>query len=120
MTEPNVRIVACPACKALNRVPAARCRWVAARVETALARADAFDTVVLDPPREGCSAAVSQRLFGELRPSLAVYVSCNPEALASELPAILKAGYRINDVRAVDMFPHTDHIEAVVLLSRRD
>jgi tRNA/tmRNA/rRNA uracil-C5-methylase (TrmA/RlmC/RlmD family) len=54
-----------------------------------------------------------------MRPACAVYVSCNVEALATELPIILEAGYRVESVRAVDMFPHTDHIEVVVRLTRR-
>jgi len=47
-----------------------------------------------------------------------VYVSCNPDALAKELPVILKTGYRITGVQAVDMFPHTDHIETVMAFER--
>ena len=58
-------------------------------------------------------------LIHDIRPAHAVYVSCNPEALAAELPQILDAGYRVDDLKAVDMFPHTDHIEALVTLSRR-
>jgi len=45
-------------------------------------------------------------------------VSCNPDALAKELPVILKTGYRIVRVQPVDMFPHTDHIETVVTFDR--
>ena len=52
------------------------------------------------------------------RPSRVVYVSCNPEALAHELPAILDAGYRAERILPVDMFPHTDHVETVVVLAR--
>jgi 23S rRNA (uracil1939-C5)-methyltransferase len=107
------------ASRALNRIPAARCRWVAARVETALARTNAFDTVVLDPPREGCSAAVSQRLFGELRPSLAIYVSCNPETLARDLASAAGHGYAVESLQPVDMFPHTPHVETVAVVRRR-
>jgi 23S rRNA (uracil1939-C5)-methyltransferase len=46
-------------------------------------------------------------------------VSCNPEALAAELPGILKAGYRVTRAQAVDMFPHTEHIETVMVFERR-
>jgi 23S rRNA (uracil1939-C5)-methyltransferase len=45
-----------------------------------------------------------------------VYVSCNPEALAAELPAIVQEGYQVRRVQPVDMFPHTTHIETVVTL----
>ena len=107
------------ASRALNRIPPAQCRWVAATVETALARVDAFDTVVLDPPREGCSAQVAQRLFAERRPSLAVYVSCNPETLARDLAVAAGQGYGVESLQPVDMFPHTSHVETVAVLRRR-
>ena len=54
-----------------------------------------------------------------MKPQSAVYVSCNPEALAVELPAIVDAGYAVSRVQAVDMFPHTTHIETVVQLERQ-
>jgi len=47
-------------------------------------------------------------------------VSCSPEALANELPAIVDAGSRVVRVQPVDMFPHTEHIETVVTLDRRN
>jgi 23S rRNA (uracil1939-C5)-methyltransferase len=106
------------ASRALNRIPPARCRWVAANVETALGRAPAHETVVLDPPREGCSAAVLQRLFAERRPSLAVYVSCNPDTLARDLAFAAARGYRVESLQPVDMFPHTAHVETVAVLTR--
>ena len=57
-------------------------------------------------------------VFERIRPPRAVYVSCNPDALAKELPVILKAGYRVTRVQPVDMFPHTEHIETVVSFAR--
>jgi 23S rRNA (uracil1939-C5)-methyltransferase len=104
----------------MNHIPAGRIRFVPARVEEGLARLPRGDwsTVVLDPPREGCSAAVIKKVFVELHPSRVVYVSCNPAALATELPAMLGAGYRIDGIRAVDMFPHTEHIETVLRLEK--
>ena len=59
-----------------------------------------------------------QCVFRELRPHRAIYVSCNPEAFASELPAMLDAGYTLDRVQPVDMFPHTDHVELVATLNR--
>jgi 23S rRNA (uracil1939-C5)-methyltransferase len=100
----------------LNRVPAGHVTFIAGRVEE-LVRGQ-FDAVVLDPPRQGCPPAVLAAVFGRMRPIKAVYVSCNPEALAGELPVILKAGYRVTRVQAVDMFPHTNHIETVIAFSR--
>jgi 23S rRNA (uracil1939-C5)-methyltransferase len=104
----------------LNRLPPGRIRFIASRVEDALARAgkDPWDAVVLDPPRQGCPAAVIAGVFEHIRPARVVYVSCNPDALAKELPVILKTGYRVTRVQPVDMFPHTDHIETVVSFAR--
>jgi len=104
----------------LNRLPAGQITFVAARVEDALARAsrEAWDAVVLDPPRQGCPPPVLAAVFDRIRPARAVYVSCNPEALAEELPVILKSGYRATRVQPVDMFPHTDHIETVISFAR--
>jgi 23S rRNA (uracil1939-C5)-methyltransferase len=104
----------------LNRIPGSRVRFVSARVEEGLARVprEAWEGVVLDPPRQGCPLPVLANVFEGIAPSRAAYVSCNPEMLAVELPVILKTGYRIEDIRAVDMFPHTDHIETIVFLRR--
>ncbi|MEO8678583.1 MAG: RsmD family RNA methyltransferase [Vicinamibacterales bacterium] len=104
----------------LNRVPDGSVRAICSRVEDALPRVakSQWDAVVLDPPREGCSPEVLEGVFLHMAPPRAVMVSCNPEALARELPFVLKAGYRVVKVQAVDMFPHTEHIETVVTFSR--
>ena len=57
-------------------------------------------------------------VFETIAPQRAVYVSCNPDALAQDLPVILKAGYLVTQLQAVDMFPHTDHIETVAVFTR--
>ena len=100
----------------LNRLPDGQVRFVAGRVED-LVRGE-FDAVVLDPPRQGCPPAVLAAVFEKMRPAKAVYVSCNPDALAAELPVIRNAGYRVTRAQAVDMFPHTNHIETVMALTR--
>jgi 23S rRNA (uracil1939-C5)-methyltransferase len=102
----------------LNRIPAARCRFLARRVETALSSIHTSEAAVLDPPREGCSAEVLDAVFGRLRPRTAVYISCNPEALARDLARVAAHRYRIHSMQPVDMFPHTAHIETVVVLYR--
>ena len=104
----------------LNRIPDGRIRLMTSSVEDALPRVvrDPWDAVILDPPRQGCPPEVLAAVFEGIVPARAVYVSCNPEALAAELPVILKAGYRVRRIQAVDMFPHTDHIETVVALAR--
>ncbi len=104
----------------LNRLPSGRVRFLAARVEDALARVakDPWDVVVLDPPRQGCPPAVLSAVFETIRPPRVVYVSCNPDALAAELPVILNTGYRVTRAQPVDMFPHTEHIETVMAFER--
>jgi 23S rRNA (uracil1939-C5)-methyltransferase len=106
----------------LNRIPNRQVRFISARVEDGLAmiRREAWDAVILDPPRQGCPKPVLSAVFERIAPPRAVYVSCNPDALALELPVIQNAGYRIEQIQAVDMFPHTDHIETVVRLVRKN
>lgn len=105
---------------ALNRIPQARVSFVAARTEDYLRRVrHAPDLVVLDPPRQGCAPGVLDGVFRDLRPKRAIYVSCNPDAFGAELPAMFDAGYRLDRVQPVDMFPHTDHVELVATLSLR-
>lgn len=101
----------------LNRIPPGQVRFIAGRVEELIA--GAFDAVVMDPPRQGCPPRVLAAVFERMRPATVVYVSCNPDALAAELPVILKAGYRVRRAQAVDMFPHTNHIETVMAFERR-
>jgi len=102
-----------------NRIPMERCRFVAKPVETALARVHTASAVILDPPRGGCAQAVLEAVFERIRPTRAVYVSCSPEALARDLAYIAETGYAIDSVQPVDMFPHTAHVETVVVLTRR-
>ena len=74
------------------------------------------DVVFMDPPRAGSDRAFLSALT-EIRPSRIVYISCNPETLARDLGFLTKGGYRVRKIQPVDMFPHTEHIETVVLLS---
>jgi 23S rRNA (uracil1939-C5)-methyltransferase len=103
-----------------NQVAEERLKLVCASVEKALPHLEpgAFDVVILDPPREGSPPAVIRDVFERLRPARGILVSCNPEALARELPIAVAAGYRVRRVQPVDMFPHTPHVEAVAVLER--
>lgn len=108
------------ASRRLNAIAEQQCQFIPRRVEDTLRTLrQRFDAVVLDPPRAGCSADVIRRVFESLRPPLAVYVSCNPEALARDSKAIVTCGYEIVSLQPVDMFPHTAHVETVVTLRRR-
>ena len=106
------------ASRELNRIAEGRCRFVASPVERVVRRRMTADAVVLDPPREGCSRGVLDAVFGVLAPQTGVYVSCDPETLARDLAIIAARGYAIRSIQPVDMFPHTPHIEAVVVLDR--
>ena len=90
---------------------------MARRVEDALSAGRGSDVVILDPPREGCAPPVINAVFGSLRPRTGVYVSCNPEALAVDLAAIVALGYKVRSVQPVDMFPHTPHVETVAVVA---
>jgi 23S rRNA (uracil1939-C5)-methyltransferase len=104
----------------LNRIPAEQVRLVPRRVEDALSRIgrEQFEVVVLDPPRQGCPDTVIDRVCA-LGTGRIVYVSCNPEQLATEQPRFRQGGFRLAGIRGVDMFPHTEHIEAVALFERQ-
>lgn len=73
------------------------------------------DIIILDPPRKGCDAPLIKKIV-DAAPKRIVYVSCNPSTLARD--AALFEGYGIEKVMGVDMFPHTTHVETVVLMSR--
>jgi 23S rRNA (uracil1939-C5)-methyltransferase len=75
------------------------------------------DVVITDPPRAGMHGDVIARL-NELLPQRIVYVSCNPATQARDVQ-LLSENYEVKKVRPVDMFPHTHHVESVVLLERR-
>ncbi len=73
--------------------------------------------VVLDPPRSGVGVAATARV-AELQPAAVVYVACDPVALARDLAAFREHGYEAQTVRAVDLFPHSHHVESVTVLRR--
>jgi 23S rRNA (uracil1939-C5)-methyltransferase len=75
------------------------------------------ELVVLDPPRSGLGERVA-RLVGTLNAPRVVYVSCDPVTLARDLVPLLAAGYRIEQMHLVDLFPQTYHLETVAHLVR--
>ena len=76
-----------------------------------------IDILILDPPRSGMTKKALKRLL-LLNTQYMIYVSCNPTTLARDLEKIKEVGYDIQEVRAVDMFPQTFHVETVVLLNK--
>lgn len=77
------------------------------------------DTVLLDPPRKGCDESALQTI-ASMKPNRLIYVSCNPASLARDLAFLSQEGYEIKKIEAFDLFPHTTHVETVVLMSRVD
>lgn len=75
------------------------------------------DVMIVDPPRAGMHQDVVDTIL-RAAPERIVYVSCNPATQARDL-ALLDAEYGVEAVQPVDMFPHTHHVENVVLLTRR-
>ncbi len=76
-----------------------------------------FDLVVLDPPRTGASPEI-MRLIAQTQPRAIAYVSCDGATLARDLRAAAEAGYRLERLRAFDLFPMTAHLECLALLTR--
>ena len=76
---------------------------------------EVLDLVVLDPPRSGLDKRELELLIKN-KPERIVYVSCNPSTLARDLRQLVKNGYELENIRLVDMFPQTYHIESVSFL----
>ena len=76
-----------------------------------------FDAVIMDPPRKG-SDEKFLGILNKTKPKKIVYVSCDPATLARDLKYLSKE-YNVVDVTPVDMFPHTSHVETVVLLEKK-
>jgi len=96
-------------------------RFFAGDVRLALAelvsKAGRPDVLVVDPPRSGLSAKIVRRII-EASPRRIVYVSCNPTTLAPNAAQLVEAGWTLQRVAPVDMFPQTPHIECVAVLER--
>ena len=75
------------------------------------------DVIITDPPRAGMHPDVVKTILNAA-PDRIVYVSCNPATQARDLQA-MDADYQVAEVQPVDMFPHTPHVENVVLLTKR-
>jgi len=90
-------------------------RFIAQDVLKALDSLPVPDSLILDPPREG----IHPKALGKiLRYGIGhiVYISCKPSSLARDLQSFYLAGYRMERVCCVDLFPQTNHVETVCLL----
>jgi 23S rRNA (uracil1939-C5)-methyltransferase len=97
------------------------CEFIQGEVREVLGRGPVAhvqpEVVVANPPRAGVHPQVIGRLVRMRLPRI-VYVSCNPATLARDLRALCDGGFAFRRVVAVDMFPHTAHVESVALLDR--
>lgn len=75
------------------------------------------DCITVDPPRKGLSAQAIEAILS-MSPERIVYVSCDPGTLARDLKQFCANGYELKAGTTVDMFPHTPHVETIVLLQR--
>ena len=75
-----------------------------------------IDTLVVDPPRSGLDDAMLYCILKSKIKQL-IYISCNPATLGKNL-AILKERYEVKEIQPIDMFPQTQHVESIVLLSK--
>lgn len=76
------------------------------------------DVIVIDPPRDGLHSRATENIL-QFSAREIVYISCNPATLVRDLKILLDSGeYKLTDLRAVDMFPHTHHIETVARLEK--
>jgi len=76
------------------------------------------DVIVVDPPRKGCERSLLETIIA-MKPKRVVYVSCNPSTLARDLRILEDGGFRTVEVQPVDMFPHSGHVECVILMVRK-
>ena len=93
--------------------------WHAGPVEKILGGLkEPFDGVVLDPPRRGCEPQALKELM-RLAPARIVYVSCHPGTLARDCNLLHNGGYHVERAEMIDLFPHTHHVESIVLLRKK-
>lgn len=81
------------------------------------ANKETTDVIFMDPPRAGSDEAFLSSVC-VLSPKRIVYISCNPTTQKRDLLYLTRHGYRVEKIQPVDMFPHTEHVETVVLLSK--
>jgi 23S rRNA (uracil1939-C5)-methyltransferase len=75
------------------------------------------DVVLMDPPRAGSDQRFLTSLI-RMAPERVVYISCNPDTQLRDIEILMRGGYHVQAVQPVDMFPHTNHVESIVLLSK--
>ena len=94
------------------------CEFIAGDVATEVSKiSENPELILLDPPRAG----IHPKAMGDIisfNSKEILYISCNPKALMNDLKVLKSAGYEIQEVIGVDMFPNSPHVECVVLMSK--
>jgi 23S rRNA (uracil1939-C5)-methyltransferase len=76
-----------------------------------------FDIIILNPPRKGCSNKILENI-SKSNAKWIIYLSCNPSTLARDIKFLEGANFKLEEIKAFDMFPHTFHLETLVLLTK--
>jgi len=82
----------------------------------ALKKGLSYDLIILDPPRAGAKKEIEKII--SIKPKAIIYASCEPTTLARDIKKLLSAGYQLEKIIPLDMFPQTFHIESVSLLKK--
>ena len=75
------------------------------------------DVIVVDPPRKGCDQGLLDTITS-INPKKLVYVSCNPATLARDVAVLCENGFQVMDVKVVDQFPMTVHVETIIMMTK--
>ena len=75
------------------------------------------DLIIVDPPRAGLGKYALESIIKKA-PQVLIYISCDPSTLARDVRKLVDAGFLLESVTPLDMFPHTYHIENIVVLKR--
>jgi len=95
------------------------CRFIAGDVAEVIKTVqEKPDLIILDPPRPGVHPKALQYVI-DFDAKDIICVSCNPKTLANDLKVLVENGYEVKKVKIMDMFPHTPHVETVVLIERK-
>lgn len=93
------------------------CADATSAIQRMAQQGEQVDVVFLDPPRAGSTPEFLQAVC-QLAPERVVYISCNPETQRRDLEYLTARGWKADFIQPVDLFPHTEHVETVVLLGR--
>lgn len=101
----------------LNKID--NCEFVAGYVETELAKIlnkNEIDTIIFDPPRKGLEQRIIDNTPAEIKKI--IYISCDPMTQFRDVKLMMEKGFVAKEMQPFDMFPHTFHIENIIILKR--